>query len=152
MHFSWKTGSKMEPKSMPKSFSSDFGRSKGRPGPIVNVFRSKRYGKRMLQNRCKKKGPPDSDGGGQVRPSIRGPWAQYIRSGPEGARGVSNGRSWFSEVTLFWSHPLKSSFEVIFLASLLGLCVARWVCLVDFCCVCWAQGPPGNPGVSSPGR
>ena len=39
---------------MPTSFSNDFGRSKGRPGPIVNVFRSKKDGKRMLQNRCKK--------------------------------------------------------------------------------------------------
>ena len=44
----------MEPKSMLKSFSNDFGRSKGRPGPIVNVFRSKKAGKRVLQNRCKK--------------------------------------------------------------------------------------------------
>ena len=33
---------------MPKSFSSDFGRSKGRPGPIVNVFRSKKDGKRSM--------------------------------------------------------------------------------------------------------
>ena len=55
MYFSWKMGSNMESKSMPKSFSNDFGRSKGRPGPIVNVFRSKKDGKRMLQNRCKKK-------------------------------------------------------------------------------------------------
>ena len=54
MHFSWKMGSKMEPKSMPKSYSNDFGRPKGRPGPIVNVFRSKKDGKRVLQNRCKK--------------------------------------------------------------------------------------------------
>ena len=54
MHFSWKMGSNMESKSMLKSFSNDFGRSKGRPGPIVNVFRSKKDGKRMLQNRCKK--------------------------------------------------------------------------------------------------
>ena len=30
-----------------------------------------------------------------------GQWAQYIRSGPEGARGVLDGRSWSSEVTLF---------------------------------------------------
>ena len=41
MHFSWKMGSKMEPKTILKSFKNDFGRSKGRPGPIVNVFRSK---------------------------------------------------------------------------------------------------------------
>ena len=54
MHFSWKMGSKMEPKSMLKSFSNDFGRSKGRPGPIVNVFWSEKDGKRALQNRCKK--------------------------------------------------------------------------------------------------
>ena len=47
-------GSEMEPKSMPKSFSNDFGRSKGRPGPIVNVFGSEKDGKRVLQNRCKK--------------------------------------------------------------------------------------------------
>ena len=44
----------MEPKSMLKSFSNDFGRSKGRPGPIVNIFRLKKDGKRMLQNRCQK--------------------------------------------------------------------------------------------------
>ena len=41
-------GSKMESKSMLKSFSNDFGRSKGRPGPIVNVFRSKKDGKRSV--------------------------------------------------------------------------------------------------------
>ena len=41
MYFSWKMGSKMEPKTILKSFKDDFGRSKGRPGPIVNVFRSK---------------------------------------------------------------------------------------------------------------
>ena len=39
---------------MPKSFNNDFGRPKGRPGPIVNVFRSEKDGKRVLQNRCKK--------------------------------------------------------------------------------------------------
>ena len=33
---------------MLKSFSNDFGRSKGRPGPIVNVFRSKKDGKRGM--------------------------------------------------------------------------------------------------------
>ena len=44
----------MEPKSMPKSYNNDFRRPKGRPGPIVNVFRSEKDGKRVLQNRCKK--------------------------------------------------------------------------------------------------
>ena len=39
---------------MPKSCNNDFGRPKGRPGPIVNVFRSEKDGKRVLQNRCKK--------------------------------------------------------------------------------------------------
>ena len=48
MHFSSKMGSKMEPKSILKSFRDDFGRSKGRPGPIVNVFRSKKDGKKSM--------------------------------------------------------------------------------------------------------
>ena len=39
---------------MPKSYNDDFGRPKGRPGPIVNVFRSEKDGKRVLQNQCKK--------------------------------------------------------------------------------------------------
>ena len=39
---------------MPKSYNNDFGRPKGRPGPIVNVFRSEKDGKRVLRNRCKK--------------------------------------------------------------------------------------------------
>ena len=54
MHFSWKMGSKMEPKSMPESFSNDFGRSKGRPGPIVNVCGSEKDGKRVLQKSMQK--------------------------------------------------------------------------------------------------
>ena len=62
MYFSWKMGSKMEPKSMPKSYSNDLGRPKGRPGPIVNVFRSEKDGKRgapksMQKNDAEKKGP-----------------------------------------------------------------------------------------------
>ena len=42
-------GSKMEPKSMLKSFSNDFGRSN--PGPIVNVFRLKKDGKGMQRGK-----------------------------------------------------------------------------------------------------
>ena len=75
-------GSKMELKSMLKSFSNDFGRSKGRPGPIVNVFRSKKDGKRMLQNRCQKN---DAEFGGiSTQPSApKGPfWSR--RGGKEG--------------------------------------------------------------------
>ena len=48
-------GSKMEPTSMPKSYNDDFGRPKGRPGPIVNVCGSEKDGKRVIQNRYKKK-------------------------------------------------------------------------------------------------
>ena len=49
-------GSKMEPKSMPKSYNNDFGRPKGRPGPIVNVSGSEKDGKRVLQKSMQKKG------------------------------------------------------------------------------------------------
>ena len=56
MHFSWKMGSKMEPKSMPKSYNNDFGWPKGRPGPIVNVFGSEKDGKKEVQKLMQKKG------------------------------------------------------------------------------------------------
>ena len=39
---------------MPKSCNNDFGRPKGRPGPIVNVFRSEKDGKRVLQKSMQK--------------------------------------------------------------------------------------------------
>ena len=96
MHFSWKMGSKMEPKSMLKSFSNDFGRSKGRPGPIVNVFRSKKDGKRMVENLCNKN---DTEFGGvQTQPSSpKGPfWSR--RGGKEGTSPSGSGdfRLWFS--------------------------------------------------------
>ena len=103
MHFSWKMGSKMEPKSMPESFSNDFGRSKGRPGPIVNVFRSEKDGKRVLQNRCKKWSeiwrckkmaqiPESID-----RRSPKG-WFWSRRGGKEGTSPSGSGdfRLWFS--------------------------------------------------------
>ena len=69
----------MEPKSMPKSYSNDFGRPKGRPGPIMNVFRSKKGGKRVVQKNdakfegvqtCRKSNPrhqrEDFGAGGEV--------------------------------------------------------------------------------------
>ena len=39
---------------MPKSYNNDFRRPKGRPGPIVNVFRSEKDGKRVLQKSMQK--------------------------------------------------------------------------------------------------
>ena len=73
---------------MPKSYNNDFGRPKGRPGPIVNVCGSEKDGKRVLQKSMRKKGAEKRHPKSQIKRTLGRPRGVFGAGG-----GVRRGQA-----------------------------------------------------------